>query len=99
MMRSPPARRSRSPYYRSAVHRRFSLRTTLSRGMGWSRGFECASGFIRCLIVLAWMTSCTAGIPRSSWIIALVTYHRATTVARNREIMQVNPYWRSTKKR
>jgi len=38
VMRSPPARRSRSLYYRSAGHRRFDLRTTLSRGMGWSSG-------------------------------------------------------------
>jgi len=27
------------------------------------------------------MNSCTGGIPRSSWIIALVTYHAASTVA------------------
>jgi len=40
VMRFPPARRSRSPYYRSAGHRRSSLRTTLSRGMGWSSGLE-----------------------------------------------------------
>ena len=30
---------------------------------------------------LSWMTSCTVGIPRSSWILALVTYHGASTVA------------------
>ena len=29
------------------------------------------------------MTSCTTGIPRSSWIIALVTYHGASTIARS----------------
>jgi len=29
------------------------------------------------------MTSYTVGIPRSSWIIALVTYHGASTVARS----------------
>jgi len=55
VMRSPPARRSRSPYYRSAGHRRFSLRATLSRGMGWIRGFEWVSSFIQCLALLAWM--------------------------------------------
>jgi len=82
VMRSPPARRSRSPYYRSAGHRRFCLRTTLSRGMGWSRGFEWVSSFIQCLTLLAWMTSCTVRISRSSWIIALVTHHGASTVAR-----------------
>ena len=27
------------------------------------------------------MTSCTTGIPRSSWIIALVTYHGASKIA------------------
>ena len=83
VMRSPPARRSRSPYCRSDGHRRFNLRTTLSRGMGWSSGFEWFSSFIRCVILLAWMTSCTVGMPRSSWIIALVTYHAASTIARN----------------
>ena len=40
VMRSPPARRTRSPYYRSAGHRLFSLRVTLSRGRGLSNGFE-----------------------------------------------------------
>jgi len=29
------------------------------------------------------MSSCTGGIPRSSWIIALVTYQGASTIARN----------------
>jgi len=80
VMRSPPARRSRSPYYRSAGHRCFSFRTTLSRGMGWSSGFKCGSSFIRCLVLLAWMMSCTVGIARFSWIIALVTYSGATTI-------------------
>ena len=30
-----------------------------------------------------WMTFCTVGIPRSSWITALVTYHRVSTIVRN----------------
>jgi hypothetical protein len=80
VMRSPPAR-SRRPCYRSAGHRLFSLRMTLSRGRGWSNGLECDSKLVRCLILLSWMTSCTAGIPRSLWIISLVTYHGASTVA------------------
>ena len=83
VMRSPPARWSRSPCYRSAGHRRFGLRTTLSRGMGWSSGFEWVSGLIRCLTLLAWMTSCTVGIPRSSWIIAMVTCRGASTISRS----------------
>ena len=65
VMRSPPARITRSPYYRSAGHRLFSLRMTLSRGKGWSNGFEWDSSFVRCLMFLSWMTSCMAGIPRS----------------------------------
>jgi len=32
---------------------------------------------------VAWMTSCTVGIPRSLWIISLVTYHGASIVAVN----------------
>ena len=82
-MRSPPARRSRWPYYRSAGHRLFSLRVTLSRGRGCSNGLECDSNFVRCLILLSWMTSCTVGIPRSLWIISSVTYHRVSTIALN----------------
>ena len=81
VMRYPPARRSRSPYYTSAGHRLFSLRTTLSRGRGWSSGFEWDSSFVRCLILLARMISCTVGIPRSLWIISLVTCRGASTVA------------------
>jgi len=80
---SPPARGSILPYYRSAGHRLFSLRMTLSRGRGWSNGLECDSKFVRCLILLSWMTSCTAGIPRSLWIISLVTYRGASTIALN----------------
>jgi len=49
---------------------------------GGGRGFEWISSFIRHLTLLAWMTSSTVGIPRSSWTIALVTYHGASTVAR-----------------
>ena len=82
-MRSPPARRSRWPYYKSVGHRLFSLRMTLSRGRGWSNGLECDSKLVWCLILLSWMTSCTVGIPRSLWIMSLVTYHRASTVAVN----------------
>ena len=82
-MRSPPARRSSWPYYRSAGHRLFSLRMTLSRGRGWSNGLECDSKFVRCLILLSWITSCTVGIPRSLWIISLVTYRGASTFALN----------------
>jgi hypothetical protein len=40
LLRSPPARRSRSPYYRSAGHRLFSLHMSSSRSRGWSNGFE-----------------------------------------------------------
>jgi hypothetical protein len=42
-MRSTSSRTSQSPYYRSAGHHCSSLRMTLSRGMAWSSGFECAS--------------------------------------------------------
>jgi hypothetical protein len=45
--------------------------------------WECDSKFVRCLILLAWTTSCTVGIPRSLWIISLVTYRGASTVALN----------------
>jgi hypothetical protein len=83
VMRSFPGRRSRWPYYRSAGHRLFSLRMTLSRGRGWSNGLECDSKFVRCLILLAWMTPCTDGIPRSLWIISLVTYRGASQMALN----------------
>ena len=31
----------------------------------------------------SWMTSCTVGIPRSLWIMSLVTYHVVSTVALN----------------
>jgi len=82
-MRSPQERRSRWPYYGSAGHRLFSLRMTLSRGRGWSNGLECDSKFVRCLILLSWMTSYTGGTPRSLWIISLVTYHGASTIALN----------------
>jgi hypothetical protein len=75
MMRSPPARRSCRPCYRSAGHHLFNLCMTSSCGRGWSSGFGCEASFVRCLILLAWMTSCTVGIPRSLWIISLVTYH------------------------
>jgi hypothetical protein len=75
VMKSPPVWRSRSPCYRSADHCRFSLRMTLSRERGWSNWFERDSNFVRCLKLLPWMISCTVGIPRSLWIIALVTYH------------------------
>ena len=53
----------------------------LSRGRDWSSGFEWGSNFVQCLILLWWMTSCTVGIPRSLWIISLVTYRGASTVA------------------
>ena len=80
---SPPARRSRSPYCRSAGHRLCILRMTLSRVRGWGSGFEWDCNFVRCLIRLSWMTSCTVGIPRSLWIMSLVTYRGASTIARN----------------
>jgi hypothetical protein len=80
VMRSPPAR-SRRPCCRSAGHRRFNLRVTSSRGRGWRSGFGCKASFVRCLILLSWMTSFTVGIPRSLWIIALVTYHGASKIA------------------
>ena len=80
--RSPPARRSHSLYYMSAGHCLFSLRMT-SCGRGWSSGFEWDSNFVRCLILLSWMTSCTVGIPRSLWIISLVRYRGASTFALN----------------
>jgi hypothetical protein len=84
-MRSPQARGSRWPYYRSAGHRLFSLLMKLSRGRGWSNGLECNSKFVRCLILLSWMTSYTVGITRSLWIISLITstYHGASTIAPN----------------
>ena len=81
VMRSPPARRTRWPYYRSAGHRLFSLRMTLSRGRCRSNGLECDSKFVRCLILLSWMTSCTVRIRKSLWIISLVTYHGASKIA------------------
>jgi hypothetical protein len=80
-MRSPPARRSRRPCYRSADHRLFNLHTLSSHGRGWSNGFGREVSFVRCLILLSWMTSCTVGISRSLWIISLVTYHGASTIA------------------
>jgi hypothetical protein len=78
---SSPIATSRSPYYRSDGHSLFSLRMTLSLGRGWSNGFEWDSNFVRCLTLLSWMTSCTVGIPRSLWIMSLVTYRGASTVA------------------
>ena len=83
VIRSPPVSRSRWPYYRSAGHRLVSLRMALPRGRGWSNGLECDSKFVRCLILLSWMTSCTAGIPRTLWIIWLVTYRGTSTIALN----------------
>ena len=86
-MRSPPARRSPSPYYSSADHRLFSLRMALCRGRSWSSRFEWGYNFVRCLILLSWMTSCAVGIPRSSWIISLLIYHGASTVALDNKIL------------
>ena len=83
VMKSPPARRTLLPCYRSAGHRLFSLRVTLSPERGWSNGFEWNSNFVRCLMLLSWMTSCTIGIPRSLWIVSLVTYRGASTFALN----------------
>jgi hypothetical protein len=80
-MSSPPARGSRPPFYRSAGYRLFSLRMTSSRSRGWDNGFEWDSTLVWCLILLSWMTLCTAGIPRALWIIALVTYRGASTIA------------------
>jgi hypothetical protein len=73
-MKFPPARRSRAPFYRSAGHRRFSLHKTVSRERDWSSGFEWDCSRARCLVLLPWMTSWIAGIPRSVWSVALVTY-------------------------
>jgi hypothetical protein len=81
VMRSPPARRSRRPCYRSAGHRLFNLRMTSSHGRVWNSVFGCEVSFVRCLILLSWMTSCTVGIPRSLWIISLVTYRGASIIA------------------
>ena len=83
VMRSPPARRSRSPYYRSAGHRLFRLCMTLSRGRGWSNGFEWDSNLVRCLLLVSWMTLCTVVILRSLSIISLVTYRGMSAVALN----------------
>ena len=83
VMRSPPARGSRWPFYRLAGHRFFSLRLTLSRGRGWSNVLECDSKFVRCVILIWWMTSCTVGTPRSLGIISLVTYRGASKIALN----------------
>ena len=55
----------------------------LSRGRGLSNGLECDSKFVRCLILLLWMTSCTVGISRSLWIISLVTCRGTSTMALN----------------
>ena len=55
----------------------------LSRGRSCSNALECDSKFVRCLILLSWMTSCTGGIPRSLWIISLFTHHEASTMALN----------------
>jgi len=82
VMKSPPAR-SHSSYYRSAGHRLFSLHMTLSRGRSWSNEFEWDSNFVRCFIPLSWMTSFTVGIPRSLWIVSLVTYHGSSTIVLN----------------
>jgi len=81
-MRSPSARRSRWPCYRSAGHHLFSLRMT-SCGRGWSNGLECDSKFVRCSILLSCMNSCTVGIRRSLWVISLVTYRGASTIGIN----------------
>ena len=88
VMRSPPARRSRSPYYRSAGHRRFGLRTTLSRGMWWSSRFERVPSFILSLLHLTWMNSSTVGMSRSTWIIALVIYtYKLESHTKNKEFI------------
>jgi hypothetical protein len=83
-MRSPPERRSRSPYCGSTGHRFFSFRMASSRGRGWRNGFKWESVLVRCLILMSWMSSCTVGIPRSLWIISLVTYRGGSTVALNK---------------
>ena len=67
-MRSPPARWSRSPHYRSAGHRLFSLRMASSRGRGWRNGFEWDSILVRCLILLSWMTSNSSRVVNSFFI-------------------------------
>jgi hypothetical protein len=82
VMKSPPARRTRLPCYRSAGHRLFSLRVT-SPERCWSNEFEWDSNFVRCLMLLSWMTSRTVGILRSLRIIPLVTYRGASIIARN----------------
>jgi hypothetical protein len=74
-------RRSRRPCYRSAGNRLFNLRMTSPREMGWRSGFGCEASFVRCSKLLSRITSCTVGIPRSLWIISLVTYHGASTIA------------------
>jgi len=82
-MRSPLARGSHSQHSRSAGHHPFSLCMASSCGRGWSNRFEWDSILVSCLILLSWMTSCTVGIPMSLWIISLVKYHGASTVALN----------------
>ena len=80
--RSPTKRRPRSPHYRSAGQRLFSLWRRRVGGVGINR-FEWDSVLVRCLILLSWMSSCTVGIPTSLWIISLVTDHGASTVVLN----------------
>jgi hypothetical protein len=57
VMRSLPARGSGSPHYRSVGHRICNRRMTLSRRGGCSKRFGWDSSFVRCFILLAWMTS------------------------------------------
>jgi len=83
-VRSPPARGSLTPDYRSVGHLRFSLRGILSLDIVCRSGFGWDCSLARCLLLLSWMTSWTVGMSRSEWIIALVIYHGAFTIALSR---------------
>jgi hypothetical protein len=83
VMKFPPVTESLTPDYRSVGHLHFSLRGILSLDRDCRSGFEWDCSLTRCLLLLLWMTSWTVGMPRSEWIIALVIYHGAFTIALN----------------
>jgi len=80
-VRSTPSRGSLTPDYRSVGHLRFSLCGILSLDIVCRSGFGWDCSLARCLLLLSWTTSWTVGMPRSEWIIALVIYHGAFTIA------------------
>jgi hypothetical protein len=80
-VRSTPSRGSLTPDYRSVGHLRFNLRGILSLDIVCRSGFGWDCSLARCLLLLSWTTFWTVGMPRSEWIIALVIYHGAFTIA------------------